>query len=63
MSGQGHRFLRGHPSYERYLVDVASGALALPAYDTDNEGNIIIHFGERFCRHNACSFRVNKVST
>ncbi|OQD82980.1 hypothetical protein PENANT_c019G11226, partial [Penicillium antarcticum] len=41
-------FLANEPAYNRYL----EGGLNLPAYDTDQNGNIVLIASEVFCRVN-----------
>ncbi|KAI9034732.1 uncharacterized protein KD926_006351 [Aspergillus affinis] len=41
--------------YQWYLRQVPLGLLELPAYEMDNKGHPVIHYGELFCRVQDCS--------
>ncbi|KAJ6027467.1 uncharacterized protein N7446_003941 [Penicillium canescens] len=47
-------FLVDEPAYKLYLEKGAAGSLVYPAYDLDDNGDIIVIPGEAFCRVDDC---------
>ncbi|KAJ5652876.1 hypothetical protein N7507_010302 [Penicillium longicatenatum] len=57
---QGPTWLREDASYNEYIRLGEKGELNFPEYEKDDEGRIIFHYGEAFCRWPECDRRMKR---